>query len=305
MYDIAIIGGGAAGLSAAIYAARGGLSCVVIEQGAPGGQMLTAHKIANYPGLPDISGADLSLRFYEQALSLGVKWVADSIIEIGSTPPAKTLVGTQDSYTASCVILANGAERRRLGCEGEQEYIGRGVSYCATCDGSFFAGKHVAVVGGGNTALSDALMLADICDKVTVIHRRAEFSAMSPYVRALKECPNVSFRMNSRVIKIAGQEHVGSLVLCDVQNEAPTLLTIDGVFIAIGHTPDNQRFSSLVTLDKWGYILADESCQTSAEGIFCAGDTRSKRTRQIVTAAADGATAALAAEAYLRSSVLR
>ena len=302
MYDIAIIGGGAAGLSAAIYAARAGLSCVVIEQGAPGGQMLTAHKIANYPGLPDISGADLSLRFYEQALSLGVKWVADSITEIESTSPAKMLMGTQNRYTASCVIIANGAERRRLGCEGEQEYIGRGVSYCATCDGSFFAGKHVAVVGGGNTALGDALMLAGICDRVTVIHRRAEFSALPSYVAALKKCPNVSFRMNSRVIKIAGQERVSSLALCDTQNESPTLLAVDGVFIAIGHTPDNQRFSPLVMLDQWGYILADESCQTSAEGIFCAGDTRSKHTRQIVTAASDGATAALAAESYLRNA---
>lgn len=303
MYDIAIVGGGAAGLTAAIYAARAGLSCVIVEQSAPGGQMLTAHKISNYPGLPDVSGADLSLRFYEQALSLGIRWINDSITGIQSAPTVKTLVGTHDSYPAACVILANGAERRRLGCEGEQEFLGRGVSYCATCDGSFFSGKHVAVVGGGNTALGDALMLSGICDKVTVIHRRAEFSALPTYVQALKERANISFRMDSRVVKISGKERVGSVVVCEEPSGELALLAVDGVFIAIGHTPDNQRFSPLVTLDQWGYISADESCHTSAKGIFCAGDTRAKRTRQIVTATADGATAALAAESFLRGSL--
>lgn len=299
MYDIAIIGGGAAGVSAAIYAARAGLSCAVIEKGAPGGQMLTAHKIANYPGVSDVSGADLSLLFYDQAITLGVKWIADEITEIKSVPRCKTLVGISDIYTASCVILANGAERRRLECEGEQKYIGRGVSYCATCDGSFFAGKRVAVVGGGNTALGDALMLSGICDSVTIIHHRAEFTGMASYVEALRERPNVSFRTNSHVVKIAGEERVSSLAIRSDPGGDVTLLAVDGVFIAIGHKPDNQRFTPLVTLDRWGYIEADESCETGEPGIFCAGDTRAKRTRQIVTATADGATAAIAAEKYL------
>lgn len=300
MYDVIIVGGGPAGLTAALYAKRAGLSALLLEGGVPGGQAATTPEIENWPGTASISGPDFSQRLYEQSRALGaeIRFQRAEGLESGGGNHIVRTAG--DGYEGRTVILANGVRRRRLEVPGEAALAGRGVSYCATCDGSFFRGKEVAVVGGGNTALEDALFLSGLCPAVWLIHRRAEFRGERRLIDAVDAAPNIRSLMEHRVLEIQGTDHVSALLLAGPRGER--LLPVAGVFAAVGLAPDNAPFSPPAALDDQGYLLAGEDCRTNIPGLFAAGDTRSKGLRQLVTAAADGARAAHEAGQYLRRS---
>ena len=274
MYDIGIIGGGTAGLTAAIYGQRAGKRTLVIEGGAFGGQITTSPKVENYPGIASVSGSEFSMNLLDQAMKLG-------------TEPCKS------------IILATGVTHRHLGVPGEERLTGAGVSYCATCDGMFFRGKEVAVVGGGSTALQDAEFLSEYCSKVYLIHRRDSFRGEERIVEGLKKKENVTFILDSVVKEICGEIQVEGLELQNLKTGEKKKLPVSGVFVAVGQIPKNDPFENVVKLDADGFILAAEDCMTSGAGIFAAGDCRTKEVRQLTTAAADGAVAALAACKYL------
>lgn len=297
MYDIAIIGAGPAGMSAAIYARRAGLSVVIFEGEMCGGQMAYTPEVENYPGFARVSGAELSYSMREQMLSLGAELVEQSVFSV-SHENGYTVTAGKATYAAKTLIIANGAKRRKLGIPGEETYGGRGVSYCAVCDGMFFKGKTVAVIGGGNTALEDALYLAGICEKVYLIHRRDTFRAQKHLVEKVLSTDNIEILYSAVPIEIRGEMRVNALTVQTAAGER--MLETSAVFVAIGLLPENEMFKELVTLEN-GYILAGEDTHTSREGIYAAGDTRTKTLRQVVTAAADGAMAATEAEKYLRS----
>ncbi|MBQ3666386.1 MAG: thioredoxin-disulfide reductase [Lachnospiraceae bacterium] len=295
MYDIIIVGAGPAGLSAGIYALRSGKSALILEAKAYGGQIINTPDIENYPGIKNISGFEFATGLYEQATSLGAEVKYEQVISIEDKGDIK-IVGTEENlYECKAVILATGAKNRKLGLEKENELIGYGVSYCATCDGAFYKNKDVAVVGGGNTAIEDALFLTNYCNKVYVIHRRNQFRADPKDVDKLKEKENVEFVMNSTVEKILGDTIVEGIEVKDQNTKEKKTINVSGVFIAVGQEPDNTMFSNLVKLDDSGYIIAKEDCMTNVKGIYTAGDCRTKTVRQLTTAAADGAVAALAA----------
>lgn len=298
MTDALIIGSGPAGLSAGIYARRAGLLTVVAEKVNLGtGQAAYSNMVDNYPGFMGINGYELGERFREHAVSLGVEFKnAKAVSFIRENNVWKVTFANGDMIEAKTVIYAAGAVHRRLNIPGEKEFAGKGVSYCAVCDGAFFKGKTVAVIGGGDTALSDAVYLSDICGKVYIIHRRNEFRGLIKMQEKLKEKSNVELVMNQRVKQILGDKVVTELVLEDGRT-----LAADGVFIAVGMEPVTDAVKDIVNLDNSGYIIADETGRTSAEGFFAAGDVRVKELRQIVTAAADGANAAVQAEKYIRS----
>lgn len=310
MKDVIIIGAGTAGLTAAIYALRAGKSVLVLEQGTYGGQIVNTPKVENYPGIEQISGYEFATGLYRQAEKLGMEYRSEKVtdlrledntgakeelssasVEIGN----KIVETTKESYCARAVILATGAKNRPLGVEGEAEYTGRGISYCATCDGMFFRGKKVAVVGGGNTALEDAAFLSNYCEKVYLIHRRETFRGEEKLVRELQKKENVEFLLNKTVQALEGEMTLQAVILLDKISGEESRLEISGLFVAIGQIPENEVFAKLVDLDENGYILAGEDCRTSVEGIFAAGDCRKKTVRQLTTAAADGAVAALGA----------
>lgn len=299
MYDIIIIGAGTAGLTAAIYGVRAGKSVLVLEAKTYGGQIINTPKIENYPGIKEISGFEYAKNLYEQAKGLGAEIKFEQVVEIEEQENGKRVKTAKDSYDCRSVILATGAKNRPLSLPGEQELIGAGVSYCATCDGMFYRGREVAVVGGGNTALEDAAFLANYCSKVYVIHRRSEFRGEEKLVESLKQKENVEFILNSRVTALNGADALESLTVQNVKTEEEQVLPVSGVFVAIGQMPQNEKFAGMVELDAYGYVKAGENCHTNAEGIFTAGDCRTKEVRQLATAAADGAVAALAACAYL------
>lgn len=295
IYDIIIVGAGPAGLSAGIYALRSGKSALILEAKAYGGQIINTPDIENYPGIKNISGFEFATGLYEQATSLGAEVKYEQVISIEDKGDIK-IVGTEENlYECKAVILATGAKNRKLGLEKENELIGYGVSYCATCDGAFYKNKDVAVVGGGNTAIEDALFLTNYCNKVYVIHRRNQFRADPKDVDKLKEKENVEFVMNSTVEKILGDTIVEGIEVKDQNTKEKKTINVSGVFIAVGQEPDNTMFSNLVKLDDSGYIIAKEDCMTNVKGIYTAGDCRTKTVRQLTTAAADGAVAALAA----------
>ncbi len=295
IYDIIIVGAGPAGLSAGIYALRSGKSALILEAKAYGGQIINTPDIENYPGIKNISGFEFATGLYEQATSLGAEVKYEQVISIEDKGDIK-IVGTEENlYECKAVILATGAKNRKLGLEKENELIGYGVSYCATCDGAFYKNKDVAVVGGGNTAIEDALFLTNYCNKVYVIHRRNQFRADPKDVDQLKEKENVEFVMNSTVEKILGDTIVEGIEVKDQNTKEKKTINVSGVFIAVGQEPDNTMFSNLVKLDDSGYIIAKEDCMTNVKGIYTAGDCRTKTVRQLTTAAADGAVAALAA----------
>lgn len=298
MYDICIIGAGIAGLTAAIYARRAGLSAVLIEKNIYGGQMVESAEIGNYPGVPSTTGPELSMAAYEQAAALGAEVIFDTVTGLVREDGIWKLTGNAASYEAKAVIIANGATHRRLECEGEEKFIHRGVSYCATCDGSFYRGKKVAVVGGGNTALEDALFLANLCERVYLIHRRDQFRGDRLLADAVRQRENIELVLDSQVEKITGDRRVNGAVVVSRSGERRTI-ELDGVFVAIGVQPDTDVFAGVVRRDIHGYILADENGETGVEGLYCAGDCRAKRLRQIVTAAADGANAAFNAANYI------
>lgn len=297
MKDVIIIGAGTAGLTAAIYALRAGKSILVLEQGNYGGQIINTPKVENYPGIEQISGYEFASGLFRQAEKLGMEYRSEKVtnIRLEADTAHKIVETTQGSYCTKALILASGAKNRPLGLEKESEYVGKGISYCATCDGMFFRGKKVAVVGGGNTALEDAAFLSNYCEKVYLIHRRETFRGEQRLVDELRGRENVEFLLNKTVQALEGAQTLQAVTLYDKISGDESRLEISGLFVAIGQAPETEAFAGLIERDKNGYILAGEDCRTNVEGIFAAGDCRSKTVRQLTTAAADGAVAALAA----------
>lgn len=299
-YDIAVVGGGPGGYTAALYCARAGFSVLVLERLAPGGQMAATGQIDNYPGFPQgVDGFELGQRMQEGARRFGAETVMAQVTALRLAERPKQIETTAGSFTARCVILATGAYPRTLGLPEEEALRGRGVSYCATCDGMFYRGKTVAVVGGGNTAVGEALHLSRLCEKVYLIHRRDTLAASPLYLPRLKEA-NVEILWNSRVTGLPRQDNVLSgLELEDVRSGQKRTLPCQGLFVAIGRVPDTQLYQGQLELDEKGYIPATEDTKTELPGVFAVGDVRKKPLRQIVTATADGAVAAWAVEEYL------
>ena len=298
IYDILIVGAGPAGLTAAIYARRAGKSVLVLEKDSFGGQITFSPKLENYPGFETISGNDLAQRMLEQAMALGADVDMDSVTGI-ENGPVKTVVGENARYEARAVILAAGARHRRLNLPREEDFIGNGLSFCAVCDGAFYQGGHVAVIGGGNTALQEILLLAETCAKVTVVQNLPFLTGEQAMVEQLLARPNVEILYSTLCVGYLGQEALSGLRLQNTETGAETELAVDGAFLAIGTEPENLAFAALAPLDEAGYIKADESCRTPTEGLFAAGDCRTKAYRQVATAVADGAAAALNACRYL------
>lgn len=298
-YDVLIVGGGPGGYAAALYAARSGLSTAVLEKLSAGGQMATTSQIDNYPGFPDgVDGFELGQQMERQARKYGAETIYGEVtgVELQSDP--KLVHSSEGDFAGRTVILATGAYPRELGLPGEQELRGRGVAYCATCDGMMFRGKTVVVNGGGNTAVEDALYLSKLCAKVYLVHRRDQLRASAVYRKALDE-QGVEIIWNSRVTGLKKETRLTGVVLENVKTVEKRDLACDGIFVAIGRVPDTGLFAGQVALDSAGYLVADETCRTNVPGVFAVGDVRTKAVRQVVTAAADGANAAHFAEEYL------
>ena len=302
MYDIIIIGSGPAGLSAAIYAQRACPDTIVIEKnGISGGQVLNTWEVDNYPGFPGVTGFELSRQFREHANKLGARVVQDEVVQVELSGNVKKVVCEEETYEARCVILASGAHHRTLEVPGEEELRGAGVSYCATCDGAFFRGRTVAVVGGGDAALEDAIFLARMCEKVYIVHRRDKLRGAKRLQERLQALENIEFVWNSETVAIEGNAQVEALRLRQTKTGEERRLDVDGVFIAVGIAPESELYAGQLELDEQGYIRADESGQTSVPGVFAAGDVRTKALRQILTAASDGANCVASAERYLQA----
>lgn len=302
MYDIIIIGSGPAGLSAAIYAQRACLDTIVIEKnGISGGQVLNTWEVDNYPGFPGVTGFELSRQFREHANKLGARVVQDEVVQVELSGNVKKVVCEEETYEARCVILASGAHHRTLEVPGEEELRGAGVSYCATCDGAFFRGRTVVVVGGGDAALEDAIFLARMCEKVYIVHRRDKLRGAKRLQERLQALENIEFVWNSETVAIEGNAQVEALRLRQTKTGEERRLDVDGVFIAVGIAPESELYAGQLELDEQGYIRADESGQTSVPGVFAAGDVRTKALRQILTAASDGANCVASAERYLQA----
>lgn len=300
MYDIIIVGGGPAGLTAATYARRAGKTVLVIEKNAFGGQITWSPRVENFPGYVSISGTELGDKLLEQAMEQGADVELEEIVSALDKGGIKTLVSESGAeYSAKALIIATGAKPRRLGLPREEELIGSGVCFCAVCDGAFYKNRDVAVSGGGNSALQDALLLSEKCRRVYLIHRRDTFRGEAKLVDALKGKENVEFLLNASVSALLGEHELAGITV--KQNGTERTLPVDGLFVAVGHAPDNAPFAGLLSLDAAGYAAAGEDCLTPVPGVFVAGDCRAKKVRQLTTAAADGAVAALAACEYLDS----
>lgn len=303
VYDVAVIGGGPAGYTAALYAVRAGLSCIVLERLAAGGQMCETVHIDNYPGYPEtVDGFTLGEAMQRGAERFGAKTAYDEVTSAVLDTPIKEITTASGVYYAHTVIVATGANHRHLGLAREAELTGRGVGYCATCDGSFYRGKRVAVVGGGNSAVADALYLAGICESVTLIHRRDTLRASRVHEAGLKNAANVHIRYDSEVTALLGDTRLSGITVRNKKTDDCEDVLIDGLFISIGRDPVTALFKNDLTLDEAGYIVAGENTLTNLAGVFAAGDVRTKPLRQIVTATADGAVAAEAAAAYLSTT---
>jgi thioredoxin reductase (NADPH) len=298
-YDIVIIGAGIAGMTAAIYAKRAGKNVLILEQKTHGGQILNSTSIANWPGEIRISGPELSEKIYHQVNNLGINILYETVLSINNAGNQFTIKTDESEYSSSTIIIAVGSSEKELGVSGEKELTGKGVSYCATCDGAFYKDKTVAVIGGGNTALYDALYLSDIAKKVYLIHRRDEFRGDEILVEKLQSKDNIETLLGWNVTKIEGDQSVNRIEIKSTTNNVKTI-DLDGVFVAIGRAPKTELFRNLVDIDENGYITAGEDCHTSKDGIFVAGDCRTKNLRQLITAASDGATAATEAVKFLR-----
>lgn len=298
MYDIIIIGGGPAGLTAATYACRAGKRVLILEKSAFGGQITWSPRVENFPSIVSISGVELGDRLLEQAMAQGAEVEleeAAAILPEGDVKRVRTASGAE--YVGRAVIIATGARPRPLGIAREEALVGSGVCYCAVCDGAFYNGRPVAVNGGGNSALQDAMLLSEKCSRVYLIHRRAEFRGEAKLVEALRARDNVELLMDTRVVELLGEAELTGIVV--EGRDGRRTLDVEGLFVAIGHAPDNAAFSPLIDLDGAGYADADEACTTRTPGVFVAGDCRKKSVRQLTTAVADGACAALAACAWL------
>lgn len=299
IYDIGIIGGGTAGMTAAIYGQRAGKQTVIIEGSTFGGQITSSPNVENYPGIASVSGSEFSMNLLDQATKLGAETVMEQVAGIRDEGSVKVIETSGKEYPCRSIVLATGVTHRHLGVPNEERLTGAGVSYCATCDGMFFRGRDVAVVGGGSTALQDAEFLSNYCRRVYLIHRRDEFRGEDNIVKRLKEKENVEFVLSTTVKEIIGDTAVERLILNNKKTGKEYKLDVSGVFIAVGQIPQNEIFADVVKLDGNGFILAAEDCVTSHPGIFAAGDCRTKEVRQLTTAAADGAVAALAACKYI------
>lgn len=300
MYDLIIVGAGTAGLSAAIYGVRAGKRVLLLEEKVYGGQIISASAVENYPGIRHISGYEFAEELHRQATELGAELKYEKVREIRKHSGFMTVKTGRGAYDCRAVILATGAKNRQLQVEREKELTGAGVSYCATCDGAFCKGKNAAVVGGGNTALEDAVFLSGYCQKVYLIHRRKEFRGEERLIQTLRGKENVELVLESQVVCLNGERHLESVIVRNDRTGKERELSVAALFIAIGQVPDNRAFADLVSLDAYGYIEAGEDCRTSSEGIFAAGDCRTKTVRQLATAAADGAAAAVAACSYIQ-----
>ena len=305
IYDVIIIGAGPAGLAAGIYGKRAGLSTLILDTSSIiGGQILNTYEIDNYPGIPGASGEDLAEAMRQHCEKLGVEFArgrVSSIKESKENAGIKELITRKETFLTKAVVVATGASNKKLGCPGEEELSGMGVSYCATCDGAFFKEKEVAVVGGGDVALEDALYLARFCKKVYLIHRRDEFRGAAVLQSQVKSNDKIEIIYDTVVEAIEGQDMVKSLQIKNVKTANTKSLSIDGVFIAVGTEPNTGKIEGLPDLDSKGYIIADETCTTSIPGIFAAGDVRTKPLRQVITATADGANAITSIQKYFQN----
>ncbi len=301
VHDLIIIGSGPAGLAASIYASRAELDTIVIEKHMmSGGQIINTYEVDNYPGIPGISGFDLAVKFREHCEKLGATFVEGDVVNFTIEEEIKKVtLDSGEAYYAKAVIIATGAVTRKLGVKGEEEFSGLGVSYCATCDGAFFKNKTTAVVGGGDVAVEDAIYLARLCKRVYVIHRRNEFRAVKTLVSQLTKLDNVEIIWDTVVEEIKGTEVVTGIELKNVKTQENSHIPVDGVFIAVGYNPASEVYKEVIELDSHGYIVADESCETNVQGVYAAGDIRTKALKQIITAAADGANAITSVERYL------
>lgn len=301
MYDIVIVGGGPAGLTAAVYGLRAGKTVLVVEKAGFGGQIAYSPKVENIPGTISISGAEFAEKLVEQAMALGADVELETVAGIEKQGDAFR-ISTEDgaSFEGKTVILALGVKHRMLGLPGEEELIGKGISFCAVCDGAFYEGQHAAMIGGGNSALQEALLLSEVCSHVTVVQNLADFTGEKKLADALLEKENVTVYFSTLVDGYLsdGEELTGLRLRNDITGEI-TEISVDGAFLAVGLMPENEPFAGFAALNDWGYFESGENCTTNTEGLFVAGDCRSKRIRQVTTAAADGAVAAMAACRYL------
>lgn len=299
MHDLIIIGSGPAGLSAAVYGRRAGFSTLVIEKNPmSGGQVLNTYEVDNYLGLPGINGFDMGMKFREHAEKMQAEFIEADVLGVEDMGDYKLVKTADGDYEAKAVIIASGASHSHLGVPGEEELSGMGVSYCATCDGAFFRGKTVAVIGGGDVAVEDAIFLARACEKVYLIHRRDSLRAAQSLQDTMLALPNVEVCWNSVVESINGEGHVNSITLVHKNGGTKSELAVQGVFIAVGIKPNSESFITNIAADEKGYLIAGEDCATSMPGVFAAGDIRTKKLRQIVTAVADGANAVEGIQEY-------
>lgn len=304
IYDMIIIGGGPAGYTAALYAARAGLCALVLERLAPGGQMALTHQIDNYPGFPDgVDGFTLADSMKNQAERFGVQTKFAEVKSLSLLENPKLVKTANESFLAKTVVLAMGANPRELGAQNETELVGRGVSYCAACDGMFYRGKTVAVVGGGDTAAVDALLLSRVAKKVVIIHRRDTLRATKIYHEPLLKAENVEFCWDSVVTELLHDEKISGVRLRNVKTGDFSEIAVDGVFVSVGRKPATELLQGQIELDESGYVIAGENTKTNIDGVFAVGDIRTKSLRQVVTAVADGAVAVHSAEEYLSKLV--
>ena len=294
MVDIIIIGAGPAGLTSAIYGRRAGKSITLFESLSYGGMIINALEVENYPGFKSISGYDLATNLYNQAIDLGASIKYEKVIGIEDLGETKKVITGNGEYECKAIIIATGVQNRKLGLKNENELLGKGVSYCATCDGALYKGKDVCVVGGGNTAIGDALFLSEYCNKVYIIYRRDSFKGDRVIVSKLKKKDNVEFIFNSNVVALNGNDKLESVSVVD-NDQNKSNVKVSGLFVAIGQEPENNIFNGIIDMDDKGYIISDETCHTNIKGIYVAGDTRVKNVRQLTTATADGTVAALMA----------
>lgn len=300
IYDVVIIGSGPSGIAAAIYAERAKLKTIVIEkQYMSGGQILNTYEVDNYPGLPEINGFEMGVKFKEHAQKLGAVFVTDEVLNLEIMDNIKKVNCKKTNYFTKTIIIATGAQHRLLEVKGEKELYGKGVSYCATCDGAFYKEKEVAIVGGGDVALEDAIFLSRLCKKVYLIHRRDEFRGAKIFQEKVFSIPNIEIIWDSVVSEIKGENEVTSIDIKNVKTNELKTIDLDGVFVAIGIIPNSHIFEEHLSLDDGNYIIASEDCVTSVPGVFVAGDVRTKALRQIVTAVSDGANAITSVEKYL------
>lgn len=300
VYDVIVIGAGPAGLAAGIYGKRAGYNILVLDTSSiSGGQILNTYEVDNYPGIPGVSGTELADAMKKHCEKLGVEFVRGRVSSIVDNGEIKELITKKEKFQTKTVIVATGATNRKLGCPGEDEFSGMGVSYCATCDGAFFKDKVVAVVGGGDVALEDAAYLARTCKKVYLIHRRDEFRGAVVLQNQIKSLDNVELVLDSTVESIIGKDSVEKLLIKNKKTDEEKELEVEGVFIAVGTVPNTKTISGLPSLDDRGYIIAGETCETNIPGVFAAGDVRTKQLRQVITATADGANAITSITNYL------